>query len=220
MKKNNMFYGSGGSRKMKIKIVGLFVCMLLITTILPMTAIAGDEEHPEITDNAGDAFGYIDINSVWFFEKERTPEFLYVSEKINGPSKFVPQQTFAVCWTHKNIEYACVLGMGFRLEPNWKSFAVAIDNNSHEEIIDINGTYNFATGIITWEIPKEIIGNPHAGDILTHTWSNAFRRLGFIGRIGLTRTALDIIILLVFGNNMWDYAPTKGEFGLDYVIQY
>jgi hypothetical protein len=55
---------------------------------------------------------------------------------------------------------------------------------------------------------------------LTGTWSNAFRRLGFLGRIGFTRTYLDLIILLVFGNNMWDYAPNIGEYGLEYVIQY
>lgn len=46
---------------MKTKIVGLFVCMLLITTILPITALAGDEENPEITDTVGDARPYLDI---------------------------------------------------------------------------------------------------------------------------------------------------------------
>ena len=50
---------------MKRKIVGMFVCMLLITTILPVTVMAGDEQHPEIKDIAGDAFGYIDINSIY-----------------------------------------------------------------------------------------------------------------------------------------------------------
>lgn len=204
---------------MRKKIVGIFVCMLLITTILPITAMAGDEENPEITDLTGDAFGYIDINSVWFFENEETPEFLYVSEKINGPKEFVPQQTFAVFWTHNNIEYSCGLGVGFRFV-EWERFDVVIYHDNDVEIIEVNGTYNLDTGIITCEIPKAIIGNPQTGDVLTGTWSNAFRRLGFIGRIGFTRTVLDLIILLVFGNNMWDYAPGRGEYGLDYVIQY
>jgi hypothetical protein len=101
----------------------------------------------------------------------------------------------------------------------WLNFDVSIGPHDNE-IINVNGTYNFETGIITWKIPKNIIGAPQAGDVLTNTWSNAFRRLGFIGRIGFTRTALDIIILLAFGNNMWDYAPEKGEHGLDYIIQY
>jgi hypothetical protein len=49
---------------MKIKIVGVFVCMLLLmTTIIPMTVIAGDEEHPEITDTVGDAFSNIYLSA-------------------------------------------------------------------------------------------------------------------------------------------------------------
>ena len=203
---------------MKKKILGLFVCMLLVTTILPITVMAGDEQHPEIRDNAGDAFGYIDINSVWFFENKETPEFLYVSEKINGPREYVPQQTFAVIWTYKNIEYACVLGAGFSVN-RWLNFDVTIGPHDNE-IINVNGTYNFETGIITWKIPKSIIGNPQTGDVLTGTWSNAFRRLGFIGRIGFTRNILDMIIFFVFGNNMWDYAPDAPGYGLDYIIQY
>ena len=203
---------------MKRKIVGMFVCMLLITTILPLTVMAGDEQHPEIKDIAGDAFGYIDINSIWFFENKTTPEFLYVSMKINGPREYVPQQTFAVMWTYKNIEYACALGVGFSLN-HWLNFDIVIGPHDNQ-IIPINGTYNFETGIITWKIPKSIIGNPQTGDVLMSTWSNAFRRLGFLGRIGFTRTYLDLIILLVFGNNMWDFAPNIGEYGLDYAIQY
>lgn len=202
---------------MRKKIIGIFFCMLLITTVIPLSVYARNSD-PQITDESGDAFGYIDIDSVWFSEKEETPEFLYISEKINEPSKFPPKQTFAVFWTYKNIEYACALVLGFRLD-EWMKFLLVIENNTNEVFIDINGTYDIETGIITWEIPKEIIGNPLTGDVLTDTWSNAFRRIGFIGRIGLTRTALDIIFLLVFGNNMWDYAPARGEFGSDYIIQ-
>jgi len=36
-----------GEVEMKSKIVGIFVCMLLITTIIPITASAGDPENPE-----------------------------------------------------------------------------------------------------------------------------------------------------------------------------
>jgi hypothetical protein len=207
-----------GKESMRKKIMGILICMLLTTTILPMTAFAGDPENPEITDRIGDAFGYIDINSVWFFENEETPEFLFISMKINEPSRFVPQQTFAVFWTYNNIEYSCGLGVGFSFN-DWKRFDVVIYNDN-VEIMEINGTYNLEAGIITCEVPKTLIGNPQTGDVLTDTWSNAFRRLGFIGRIGFTRTSLDLIILLVFGNNMWDYAPERGEHGLDYIIQY
>jgi PKD domain len=45
---NSIFYSSGGSSKMKIKIIGILVCTLLITTILPMTTLAGEPGNPEI----------------------------------------------------------------------------------------------------------------------------------------------------------------------------
>ena len=215
-----MLYHYMGKESMRNKIIGIFVCMLLITTILPMTALAGDEEHPEIKDTAGDAFGYIDINSVWFFEKAETPQFLFVSLKINKPSDSKFQQTFAAFWTYNNIEYSTGLLVGFSFN-NWNQFMmIQYKDNKDDKIIAINGTYNLDTGIITWEIPKTIIGNPKLGDVMTNTWSNAFRRLGFLGRIGFTRNILDMIIFFVFGNNMWDYAPEVPGYGLDYIIQY
>ena len=63
MNKCIMFKDSGGIKKMKIKIVGLFVGMLLMTTILPMTAIAGDPENPEVVDRIRDVklFGLFTI---------------------------------------------------------------------------------------------------------------------------------------------------------------
>jgi len=46
---------------MKNKIVGFFMCMLLITTILPISVMAGDETDPEISDTTGDARMNVDI---------------------------------------------------------------------------------------------------------------------------------------------------------------
>ncbi|MDG6219189.1 MAG: hypothetical protein QCI00_07090, partial [Candidatus Thermoplasmatota archaeon] len=155
------------------KLSTLFVCMLMIVTILPSTAMAGDEENPEITDDTGDAFGYIDIVSIWFYEQQETPEFLYVSMKINEPSEFKFQQTFAVFWRYNSIRYACSLHMGFSLT-QWKHFTAGKDDNKEVEHIDINGTYHVDSGIITWIIPKVYIGDPQHGDVLTNTWSNAF----------------------------------------------
>jgi hypothetical protein len=65
---------------MKKKIVGIFICTLLITTILPITGtiLAGDEEDPEIVDEPDDdVFDYLDIISAWFYEKEEEPDYLF-----------------------------------------------------------------------------------------------------------------------------------------------
>jgi len=39
---------------MRKKVIGILLVLLLTTTILPLTALAGDESDPEITDNLND----------------------------------------------------------------------------------------------------------------------------------------------------------------------
>ena len=70
------------------------------------------------------------------------------------------------------------------------------------------------------KIPKEIIGNPQKDEALTNTWSNAFRRLGFLGRIGFSRPILDSIVYITLGNSLWDHAPDNYDYGRDYIIKY
>ena len=101
---------------MKKKFIGVCICMLLIMTEVPLSLYAGNPEDPEITDPAGDAFGYIDIDSVWFFEQEDTPEYLYVSMKINEPSQFKFQQTFATFWEYKDVPCACATSYGVQCD--------------------------------------------------------------------------------------------------------
>jgi hypothetical protein len=74
---------------MKKKFVVFSICMLLITTILPFNASAGDEENPEVKDRIEDVMGFIpystclsiDMVSTWFSEDDSNPENLYISLK-------------------------------------------------------------------------------------------------------------------------------------------
>jgi len=139
--------------------------------------------------------------------------------KINQPSEYTFQQTFAVFWRYNDIKYSASLHLGFSIS-NWYHFTSGVYEGRKPLTKEINGSYDLDTGIITFIVPKDHIGNPEKNDVLTHTWSNAFRRLGFIGRIGFTRYILDAIILQFFGNNMWDYAPARGNYGESYIVQY
>lgn len=214
-----------GGTHMRKKIVGMIIFMLLTIAILPVTVNAGDEENPEITDEIGDAFGNIDINSVWFWEKSEDPDYLFVCMKINEPRLNKIQQTFAVFWEYNTEIYACgmFIGLHFLGYEFWDAGAYinnAPGGGPEYHVID-EGTYNTSTGIITWRIPKEIIGDPNPGDVLTKTWSNAFQRYGFLGLIGFSRPLIDYLAKIVFGNYLWDFAPEHtDEYGLDYVIQY
>jgi hypothetical protein len=204
---------------MKKKLISIFICIFLIEII---NVTAGDINDPEIKDPSGDAFGYLDIDSVWFYEEENKPDFLFVAMKINEPSLKKFQQTFAVFWNFNGEKYACSLHLGFDIKEDWEQY------NAGKQIkkgpgknYRINGSYSTTDGIILWEIPKIHIGSPQQDDVLSNTWSNAFRRLGFLGRIGFSRPILDNFIYRYFGNSMWDYAPDNyGEYGRDYVIQF
>jgi len=202
---------------MKKIILTLFIAGLFLFPVIGQSTPTFDD--PQITDDTGDAFGYIDIESIWFFEEETSPEYLFVYMKIANPSEFTFQQTFAFFWNHKGVQYSCSLHMGFDFF-DWKKYRAGTYEWEDQELSQINGSYNFDTGVITWKIPKTVIGNPQKGDVLTDTWSNAFRRLGVIGRIGFTRVILDQVIYQILGNNMWDYAPELGSYGNDYTIQY
>lgn len=206
---------------MNKRIISVFIIMLMISISLQIPVSAGTKEDPEIEDEEGDAFGYIDIDSAWFYEDEENPDLLYVSMKINEPSEITFQQTFAAFWNYKDVRYSVSLHLGFSVK-EWYKFRVGEleESDRRTDHSRINGSYDLDSGIITWIVPKEDIGNPDADDLLTNTWSNAFRRVGFIGRIGFTRHVIDAIILQVLGNNMWDYAPERGNYGRDYEIQY
>jgi hypothetical protein len=212
-------------KEMKKKIFGIFVCTLFIATAFSTTVMAGDEENPEITDDTQDAFGNIDIKSVWFWEKSEEPGFLFVSMKINQPNLNKIQQTFAVFWEYNGIEYACGLFIGINLL-GWESWSAGeyINRAPHggPNYFEIDkGTYDIFTGVITWKIAKEIIGDPSPDDVLTKTWSNAFQRYGLLGLAGFSRPIIDTIFNLLFKKSLWDFAPNHSdEYGLDYTIQY
>ena len=63
---------------MRRKIIGILICALLITSVLPITGtvFAGDEENPEIVDIIGDTeLVFLDIESAWFYEKIDEPDY-------------------------------------------------------------------------------------------------------------------------------------------------
>ena len=64
------------------KYFSILVSTLFIFTIFSINVYAGFNGDPEITDVKGDAFGYLDIDSVWFHEDESNPDILFVSKNI------------------------------------------------------------------------------------------------------------------------------------------
>ena len=95
---------------MKRKIIGILVCTLLITTILPITVTAGDEENPEIEDKTFDYYKGLDIVSVWFSDDG---ENLSVSIKLRDMMNILLGLIhYTVTWKYNDVDYF-VLFTGF-----------------------------------------------------------------------------------------------------------
>lgn len=145
---------------MKKKIVGIYVCMLLITTILPITGtvIAGDEENPEIEDEAGDRFfSCLDVISAWFTDDG---ENLYVSIKVANP-KNRPFLGYTVIWSHNGTKYfASMQGDNYYFGDDKGDYPLW-------RYMNAEGICDKETGVITITVPLYEIGDPQQGEELT-----------------------------------------------------
>jgi len=168
---------------MKKKIVGIFVCMLLIMTILPMTALAGDEENPEVKDRTRDVklfglftlfpqfpFTYVDIVSTWIYEEENNSKNLYMSLKLMDLKDTTQKYDaiYVISWMHKSIPYSA----GVHIFPTGPTALYAgrwdEQDNDYVDFVICDGDIDSSTDIITWIIPKTAIGNPSKGSTITN----------------------------------------------------
>ena len=208
---------------MKKTLLGVFICMMLVGTVLPITGfvIAGDEKDPEIVDGLDEpaVVSYLDIISAWFYETEDMPDYLFVGLKLKEINTIPPQQHMSIIWEYNGTECtATIWSLGS--EP-WFSFAAGYGNGfwfqRHFHVI--KGEYDKDTGIITMEIPKDVIKSPKKGDVLTHTFALSFERFGYLGSLGFDRQIFVKLLSMLIQKSLRDLAPNTG-YGRDYIIQY
>jgi len=211
------------------KIIILLILTLLITSVLLSTSsvLAGDEENPEIEDETDDLFGtfirkpnifnffktlkifnienfdFMDIKSAWFYENSEKPDILYLAIKLKNLD-FINQRTiYAMHWIFNEKTYA--VGVHVHTDGEMQSFFGGQTFRRWGPFYDINGSFDIENSIVTFEIQKNIIGNPGPGDILTKT--DAWTGLRFI---------FEPATIPLGGEAAKDWAG----YGLDYVIQY
>jgi hypothetical protein len=175
--------------------------MLLITTILPITALAGDENDPEITDNLNDQFGalvehpnrirtrialtllqmdffdFIDIDSAWFYENEVEPNYLYAALKLKDLSVNPQRAIYTIHWKCNGVPYA----VWSHLYNNGQNYtgSVGVDKRFNFRWHDAEVTYDFNSSIVTFKMDKKYIGNPQPGDLLIRTFAWTALRFNF-----------------------------------------
>ena len=206
---------------MQKKMVGIIIFMLLTTTILPMTVLAGDPENPEVIDRIRDVklFGvitipfqmeykYADIVAAWLHEESTNPDYLSVSLQIRDLEEKTEslEAIYSVDWAWNNH----LILVGLHINPDGiGSFDVgrSLDyNDDIEEWITCDGTVNVEQNIITWSVPKEFIGNPPKGATIENIYPLTILR--FTDASGLPLRDL-------FKDFSWNAKTSK-----EYVIQY
>jgi hypothetical protein len=208
------------------RVVGIIICTLLITMLLPISVIAGDEAHPEISDKTGDARLAIDIQKAWFFENSTTPDYLYITIQVGGfRINYYGADLYDVYWTMNNVNYFVFAGLGIYMN----GAGSRVSTTAGIVGIDTNWNYNITVSLgqlginstITCKIPKSIIGSPHTGDILTKTNAWTSQRTPLMAKIGWDALSRYKLFRHLGLNrlNLMDFAPDSG-YGSDYIIQY
>ena len=175
---------------MNKKIIGIFVCMLISIVVFPFSVSAGDENNPEFEDEKDDIiifeeyysyflnkfFKSVDIISGWFFEESDSPDIIYISLKMGNlrlPRLF---GIYAVVFVYNGTYYAC--GLRTHSKGDYFYELVGYIDGQGEHYKNLIGISSFDTesNIITWAVPKELIGNPQPGESIGSFYANAFLR--------------------------------------------
>jgi hypothetical protein len=198
---------------MKIKIVGLFVCMLLIALSFQIPATALFDDAHEITDEEGDTrFDYVDVVWASFYENPDEPEYLYAALKISNLQDKIGC-VYAIHWYLDNVHYAVGIHNGmmipYREFKSWGS-----DYYEKRSYIDTwndslnSGSFDLQNSIISWKVHKSCIGSPQPGDVLTHSFVFTAQRISIFG----------LIPFGIFFKSFFDESDPSES--IDYIIQY
>ena len=167
---------------MKKIIVYFCIGMLVMITFIPMNTSAGDVDNPEVEDRILDVkflglinlpgqflFKYADIVSAWVNEDAAHPEYLYISMKLRDLLDKTDnlEAIYDVGWYINNNRYiSCV-----HANPNGYGpfvFGKSEDGDDEYEFWDFcEGSFDLENNIITWEVPKTVVGNPQIGSKIT-----------------------------------------------------
>jgi len=197
------------------RILYLLVIAQFFITVFPLSAFAGDEQNPEITDDENDMFTHpyfyvpdrslkaIDVLSAWFYEDQNESNYLFITIKVVDLNYlFLSRSTYSVEWGHDVYVYTTRLTTRFL-----GLYSVAVLQRSYPNKIHfIRSSFDKEHDLVTFKIPKNLIDNPHPGDVLTRTRAGSSITITY-------GYFLDFYIA-------HDVAPNFQPSGKNYIIQY
>jgi len=189
-----------GGKNMK-KIIVPCICMMLVMTITPLVTSTEFENGFEKNDLKFDVhhtirfvikegklpiaifqswnplwqifLKHLDIVSFSIYEDTAEPEYLYAEMAIRDFKYSERRTSYVIYWTYDGIRY--FVGTNTNSEgENVSSIAGYFTEDNEDHYTQINGEINEEDGTLTWTIPKDIIGNPEAGDQLVEIHAGTY----------------------------------------------
>ena len=170
------------------KIIIILLSAVLVIQLLSINVFAGSEEDPEFEDRTRDVkiFGifpflpqfnykYADIISAWINEESENPDLLIMNLKIRGLEENTKKfdAIYVISWTYNNIQYSASVHIFPQGPTPLLAGPTNEEGNDYIDYVICNGDIDVTNNIITWIIPKNAIGNPSTGliisNILPHT---------------------------------------------------
>jgi hypothetical protein len=186
-----------------------------IVDVLPMerTTEIYFVDDPEITDGIGDvfgllsyifpqdAFGFLDIVAAWFYENPDEPDYLSVTIKLNDLDFKSWHTIYSMQWMYNGVD------QGVSVHTREKGAVASFFVTSGDDRYAIEGSLDAENDIVTFQIPKNVIGDPKPGDVLTNPVTLTSLRLGKRDHL---------LFMILIGELAKDYAGN----GKNYIIQY
>ena len=126
-----------------------------------------------------------------------------------------------VYWTMNNVNYLVSGGLGIYLGGVHELSVIVGVAKIFGIFTEITGSMGLNDSTITCKIPKSIIGNLHAGDVLTKTNAGTSQRTRIMEKLGRDAYFRTLFFqkLGISSLGWMDRAPDDG-YGRDYTIQY
>jgi hypothetical protein len=116
---------------------------------------------------------HLDIVSFSIFEDSEEPDFLHASIKLRDFGYSNLRTCYVVYFTFNCIRY--YIGINIHTDGEYvSSIAGYFDesNNCHDTPVDCE--INEEENTMTWIVPKDVVGNPYAGDQLEDVHASSF----------------------------------------------
>lgn len=171
------------------KIFVFCLCMMLTITITPLVAcgeIVNELEKNDFKFDVRPMFLFARFNLFWqiplknldivsfsIFEDSEEPDFLQASITLRGFGYSNLRTCYVIYFTFNCIRY--YIGINTHTDGEYiSSIAGYFDenNNCHDTTVDCE--INEEENIMTWNVPKDVIGNPESGDQLEDVHASSF----------------------------------------------